>query len=573
MHGAETISEIRVLASGLFAVGTRRYPEARVLNSGNDALDGRTNAQAPQALAPRPPALGAPAPPAESESSSGLAQGLDHSKASRMRGFHAFGIGVSAVALLVAFVLGGDPTARVAFQLGMAWLGVSNVVTMLLARTRHAFGSRVMTVHFAAAGLGLVPALYYFGPFSAVTLAYPLALMFVALDRDRTTANVVVALALAEHLVVAVPIIVGWTTDVGLASITSLDRGQLVVIEGLILVLMASGHALGRLARRTSTAALAELASARRIIGDQRQVIVEAQDRVDQVNRMKRGRWTGEAVGRWRLGQVLGRGAMGEVYEAEDQTGRQAAVKVLASGAEDSSSSVERFERELHIAARLDSPHIVRVLDVSSVSAPVRYLAMERLRGEDLATRLRSETRMALGDVVGMLDQVARGLEIAHGAGVVHRDLKPHNLFLHDGTCWKILDFGVAKVFGVEGTLTQNGMVGTPQYMAPEQATGDAVTHLSDIYALGAIAYRCLTGRVPHGAKDFTALIYQVVRGYPLRPGTLARIPQGVEDVLAVAMAKDPRKRFTSALEFVDRLGTAAQGLSVEVEAPPDAWA
>ena len=172
-----------------------------------------------------------------------------------------------------------------------------------------------------------------------------------------------------------------------------------------------------------------------------------------------------------------------------------------------------------------------------------------------------------------MLEQVARGLEVAHGAGVVHRDLKPNNLFLHDAACWKILDFGVAKVFGVEGTLTQNAMIGTPQYMAPEQAAGETVTHLADVYALGAIAYRCLTGRVPYGAQDFTALMYQVVRGAPVRPGALALVSRGVEDVLAVAMAKDPRRRFTSASDFVVHLSSVASGRALTLQLPPDAWA
>jgi eukaryotic-like serine/threonine-protein kinase len=162
---------------------------------------------------------------------------------------------------------------------------------------------------------------------------------------------------------------------------------------------------------------------------------------------------------------------------------------------------------------------------------------------------------------------------VAHDAGVVHRDLKPHNLFLHDATTWKILDFGVAKVFGVEGTLTQNAMVGTPQYMAPEQIAGDAVTHLSDIYALGVIAYRCLTGRVPHGATDFAALIYQIVSGSPVRPGRWVPLSRDVEDVLAVAMAKDPRRRFASATEFVDRLSCAARGKTSKLQPPADAWA
>ena len=501
-----------------------------------------------------------------------LAEGLDLSRVRRMRGFHAFGVGSALVILLVSYGLGGDALWRHLFQAGMALFALANVTMVWLGRANRGWDARVATAHWVIGGLGILPALYYFGPFSAVTLAFPLALMFVGLDRDRTTAFLVLGIAIAEHLIVAVPIILGWTQDVGLATAAWAGRLQLAVIEMIILALITAGLGLGLWARLTSAAALAELADARQIIGDQKQVLVEAQDRADEVNRVKSGRWTGQTVGRWRLGPVLGRGGMGEVYDGRDEKGQLAAVKVLGAAAEDSPSLVARFNRELQIAARLDSPHIVRVLEVASASAMVPYLAMERLQGVDLATRLRTQVRMSLSEVVGMLDQVARGLEVAHEAGVVHRDLKPQNLFLHDSTCWKILDFGVAKVFGVEGTLTRDAMVGTPQYMAPEQAVGENVTHLSDIYALGAIAYRCLTGRVPHAAREFTALIYQVMRGAPARPGTLARMPDEVEDVLAVAMAKDPRQRFASAKEFVEQLSAAASGQPPKVQPPAGAW-
>ena len=171
-----------------------------------------------------------------------------------------------------------------------------------------------------------------------------------------------------------------------------------------------------------------------------------------------------------------------------------------------------------------------------------------------------------------MLDQVSRGLEVARVAGVVHRDMKPHNLFLHEGSTWKILDFGVAKLVGGEGTLTGDGVVGTPQYMAPEQASGGAVTHLADVYALGAIAYRCLTGRSPFKGKDLAELVYQVVHTSPVRPGVLGKVSRSVEDVLAVAMAKDPRRRFSSAVSFAQAFIAARRGKPITVDVPDNAW-
>jgi eukaryotic-like serine/threonine-protein kinase len=309
-----------------------------------------------------------------------------------------------------------------------------------------------------------------------------------------------------------------------------------------------------------------------RVIGDREQALAEVVDQARRANRANEGRWTHQSMGTFRLGLVLGRGAMGEVYEAVRSDGVAAAVKLLNARSTASTTLVERFHREMEVAARLESPHIVRVYELSGPDAPVPYLAMERLHGTDLATKLRAETRMPSDELVVLLDQVARGLEVARLAGVVHRDLKPHNLFLHDGGTWKILDFGVSKLLGSEGTLTGEGIVGTPQYMAPEQASGGQVGHVADVYALGAIAYRCLTGRAPFKGRDLAELVYQVVHVAPLRPSALGRVSQLIEDVLAIAMAKDPRRRFPSAQAFAQAFIAARRGRPIATEPPPDAW-
>jgi serine/threonine-protein kinase len=308
------------------------------------------------------------------------------------------------------------------------------------------------------------------------------------------------------------------------------------------------------------------------VIGDKEQALAEVVDREQRANRANEGRWTNQTMGNFKLGLVLGRGAMGEVYEAMRSDGVPAAVKLLNARSTASAMMVERFHREMAVAARLVSPHIVQVFELSPPDAPVPYLAMERLHGVDLASRLRAENRMVSDELVVLLDQVARGLEVARLAGVVHRDLKPHNLFFHAGSTWKILDFGVSKLLGSEGTLTGDGIVGTPQYMAPEQASGGTVTHAADVYALGAIAYRCLTGRSPFRGRDLSELVYQVVHTPPLRPGELGRVSSSIEDVLAVAMAKDPRRRFASALVFAQAFIAARRGRPLGIEAPANAW-
>jgi len=149
--------------------------------------------------------------------------------------------------------------------------------------------------------------------------------------------------------------------------------------------------------------------------------------------------------------------------------------------------------------------------------------------------------------------QIGRGIEALHDAGILHRDLKPQNVFLHRGT-WKVLDFGVARAIDSGDTLTAGHVVGTPSYMAPEQASGGTVDHCTDLYALAAIAYRALTGHPPFAAGEIAETLYRVVHTVPRRPSELVELPPDVDLVLAIGLAKRPGHRFTSALEFSDAL-------------------
>ncbi len=190
------------------------------------------------------------------------------------------------------------------------------------------------------------------------------------------------------------------------------------------------------------------------------------------------------------------------------------------------------------------------------------YLAMERLVGRDLSDYLREHRRMGIRSVLAMVRQVGLGLEAAHSAGIVHRDLKPRNLFLsRDGgrETWKILDFGVARADGEE-TLTLHQVVGTPNYMAPEQANGDDVTRKADLFALGVIAYRSLTGQPAFEGETTAEILYKVVHAMPLRPSAAAPLPEELDLALAVAMAKDPADRFESPWELAMALEQASQG-------------
>jgi serine/threonine protein kinase len=191
-------------------------------------------------------------------------------------------------------------------------------------------------------------------------------------------------------------------------------------------------------------------------------------------------------------------------------------------------------------------------------------MAMERLRGRDLAQVLREQRRLSGEQVIDLVDQVGKGITAAASAGIVHRDLKPQNLFFADQPggppIWKILDFGVSKRLGDGGTLTEGQVVGTPIYMAPEQAQGKEVDARADLYALAAIAYRCLTGHLPYRAKDVPTILYNVVYDMPVRPSALIDVHPDVDDFLLVAMAKSPTARFQLADDMAASLEDAMRG-------------
>ena len=500
------------------------------------------------------------------------AEALDRSDLSRMRAFHTFGIIAPIGAIVLSTFLGGDPTAKHVFWIGTSLLGACNIVLLYLTTSPELYKPVPVGVLWLLSNVGFMPAVVYFGPYSAVVMVNMLALVFISLGRLRWPAVATAVIGIGGHLAISLPIILGWRIDRGVLTSSYADPRELWVAEVLVVGFLASGYGLGRWARSMNARALAELQQAMRVIGDKEQALAEVVDQARRANRANEGRWTNQTMGNFRLGLVLGRGAMGEVYEATRSDGTPAAVKLLNARSTTSTTLLERFHREMAVAARLESPHIVRVFELSRPDAPVPYLAMERLHGTDLASRLRAENRLPLDEVVLLLDQVARGLEVARIAGVVHRDLKPHNLFFHGGATWKILDFGVSKVVGSEGTLTGEGIVGTPQYMAPEQASGGQVTHVADVYALGAIAYRCVTGRAPFKGRDLAELVYQVVHAAPMRPSTLGRVSPLVEAVLAIAMAKDARRRFPSAQAFAQAFIAARRGRPPAIDPPNDAW-
>ena len=272
---------------------------------------------------------------------------------------------------------------------------------------------------------------------------------------------------------------------------------------------------------------------------------------------------------RYKVERILGRGGMGAVYAVRHvNTGEMLALKVLNPALASNAQAVERFRTEARAPVRIGTDHVVRVVDadVSPELGDVPILVMELLDGRDLGTELKRRGAIPAGEVVLYLRQVARALDKAHSLGIIHRDLKPANLYLtarDDGTpLVKILDFGIAKLAdGVSGELTQDGTIfGTPWYMSPEQARGQAskVGPSIDLWALGLIAFRLLTGRNYWTAEGMAALIGQIVYDPMPPPSQMApHLGPRFDEWFARACNREVEKRFTNATDEIRQLAEA----------------
>jgi hypothetical protein len=276
----------------------------------------------------------------------------------------------------------------------------------------------------------------------------------------------------------------------------------------------------------------------------------------------------------YKVVSVLGRGGMGSVFLAQHLRlpGKQVAVKVLRVGDHVGPDLHVRFRREAEIASRLGHPNIVEVLDFDTLEDGSPFLVLEYLRGESLADRLR-RGRLTLEEVFSFTRQMGSALQTAHRAGIVHRDLKPANIYLVPtdsggvvGERVKLLDFGISKVMSSETLQTQEAvLIGTPQYMSPEQAQGhnSRIDARTDLFALGGIVFEMLSGMTPFGGGSLAQIIYRVVHEPPVALTTLMPdLPPNVARAVARALEKSPDHRHPDVGAFVAELtGTALQSL------------
>jgi serine/threonine-protein kinase len=272
----------------------------------------------------------------------------------------------------------------------------------------------------------------------------------------------------------------------------------------------------------------------------------------------------GERVGAFLLGEHIGSGGVGDVYRARRTTdGREAAVKIITKARDEVLGSDERFQREVQSLENLRSPHIVEVLDWGRTPDGHEFVAMELLQGPSLANMLHDRGAMPLQEVVRLVADVARGLDAAHRLGIIHRDVKPSNLVLADdvtGATWKLLDFGLSKIYGVHASITRGCTVGTPGFMSPEQALGEPLDARSDVFALAVVAYVALTARPAFVGRHPVDLLYQVLHRQPESPSSITSVPVDVDLVLALGMAKQVGDRPASAVAFAESFAAASRG-------------
>jgi eukaryotic-like serine/threonine-protein kinase len=474
------------------------------------------------------------------------------------------GVLFNTIGVVAAPFFGGDPLAKQFLMAGLvlAWL---NNAWLWYISAEHRYRQTRVVAYFAIAPIHNACILYYMGVFGPLLPMFVLNVYTACLAYRRQVAIVTLVGSIAPVFVLGGLMTLGVLEDPGLVT-----AGPILGAAGSALVVLAFAlfmvltYAQARESRELLVASLIERDTAVRLASHREALFVEArQDLERALHAGGLGRFTDQVLGSYELGAILGRGGMGEVYEAVHvETGTPAAVKMLLPEALGRPELVRRFLREVRIAASIESPHVVRVLEVGAETAPIPFLAMERLQGEDLAQVLRREGRLHPTKVLRLVREVGRGITAASEVGIVHRDLKPQNLFLTEGRpqVWKILDFGVSKLLEAGETLTQGEMVGTPYYMAPEQARGEAVDLRTDLYALGAVAYRALTGHQPFPGKESAAILVDVLEKMPIRPGALARLAPDVDLVLAIAMAKRPEDRFDATDVFAYALEGAIRG-------------
>lgn len=267
-------------------------------------------------------------------------------------------------------------------------------------------------------------------------------------------------------------------------------------------------------------------------------------------------------AGRYQVIEELGKGGMGNVYKVFDtKIKEKIALKLIKPELALDAEVLERFGQEMTLARKIGHRNVCRMFDLGEADG-VHFLTMEYVHGEDLKSMIRMSGTMSIGAVLSIGKQVADGLAEAHGLGIVHRDLKPQNIMIDKGGNAKIMDFGIARSISTKGLTGAGVMIGTPEYMSPEQAEGKDVDQRSDIYSLGIILYEMATGRVPFEGETALAIAMKQKGETPKNPkGLNPHIPDDLSGVILKCLEKDKTKRYQSAAEVRSELDRIEKGI------------
>lgn len=408
--------------------------------------------------------------------------------------------------------------------------------------------------------------LLYFGNFSAATAIFVMGLYFIARTGQTKSADKAYTFAATLHAIPSLLMIFGVIGDYAVyAADPPLTTKEMIIGELFIQTIYFFAYFSARQQRKASLESIDELQEATRLALQREALLQELRQDLDRALKVGGpGRYTDRVLGSYKVGVVIGRGAMGEVYESSHiDSGEVVAIKLLHREFLADQKHLTRFLREARAASALDSPFVAKVITASAPEDPIPFLVMERLTGITLSELLRRQQRMELEEVIELVIQISSVIDSAKEHGIVHRDLKPGNIRLAAASgprIWKVLDFGVSTLHDSGGTLTEGAVVGTPAYISPEQASSDKVDHRADLYALAAITYRCLVGRPPYSGKDLPSLLYQAIHEMPRRPSGIAGVPRSVDRVLAIGLAKSREDRFDNGWEFCAALRSSASG-------------
>jgi hypothetical protein len=490
-------------------------------------------------------------------------------EAERMRGLMT-GIAVSSLVVMgLVLLLDGDPFALHTHAIA---LGASSVVagtSAVVFRNPRWYSPRLALYLILAQVAVLVSGYHYWGTFSAYGALVPLTVYIAVGSATKTEAVLGVTLCVVAQGSFALATALEYIPRRGLVEPVVGVGLTTQLIALVVLQLITIGAAIAGWAAKRDSALVIEKHNKALVELAQRDAqLAEAHADARAVRDAAMGgagRFTEHTIDGYKLGEVLGRGAMGEVYAAHregDDT--PLAFKMLAPHLLRDGIARERFLRESAIVESLRSKHVVRVVCVSPAEAVLPYIVMERLDGLDLGGVLKKTPLLPMHEVVTIAQHVGAGLDAAHKAGIIHRDLKPANIYATgegSGRIWKLVDFGASKWRDGEGTLTQDNIVGTPGYMAPEQALGKALDQRCDVYAFGCVLYRLVTGVPAVFPGEVPAMLQEVAYRMPIQPSKrTASVSPAVEQVLAVALAKLPVHRFATAGELAQVFGEAAAG-------------